>query len=176
MKFRFTENTFFDQKERNAGDVMEAPTGPYKFERGPDGKMQRLPLFQVIEEAKPMADPVVPPPNVISTAAANPLPAGGAVTGWAPQVTLTVDGPKPLPKPAPVADPIKKTITGAGALGAAFKDRIAKSMANVAAAKSQLTGALDDIDGASASAVNVAKALQAEADDLKASIGQVSNE
>lgn len=170
MKFRFTENTFFDQKERIAGDVMEAPTGPYKFERGPDGKMQRLPLFQVIEEAKPMADPVVPP--VVQIAAA-PIALAEAVPGAPASSSMTTVLP---PKPAPVADPIKKTITGASALGVAFKARIAASMAKVDAAKTQLTSSLDNLDAASARSVNVASALQAEADDLNASIGQVSNE
>lgn len=154
MKFRITENTFFDQKERMVGDVMEAPVGPYRYQRGPDGKMQRIAQFEVIEDSPAMADPVVPPVNQIAPAPAATAPA----------------------KPAPIVDPIKKTITGASALGADFKARIAASLANVNAAKTQVTSSLDNLDASAARAVTVAAAIQAEADDLNASIGQVSNE
>jgi hypothetical protein len=151
MKFTITENTFFEQKERKIGEVMDAPVGPYRYERGPDGKMQRVAQFvEVAQEIPAMADPVAPPVNQMA----------------APAIT----------KPSPIADPVKKVITGASGFGTDFKAQLAAAKAKIAAAQAQVGTALSNLDTAAARAVQVAAAIQAEADDLNASIGQVSNE
>lgn len=74
-----------------------------------------------------------------------------------------------------IAAPIRKSITGASFLGEQFKARIAAAKATVEGAKTSIVSALSEIETAAAHASDVAKAIQAEADDLKAALGQVSN-
>jgi hypothetical protein len=82
--------------------------------------------------------------------------------------------PLPTVEIAPAA-PIQKNITGASELGQEYKSLVAGVRAKVTAARSQLGAAVSDLDATSDRAVEMAKALQAEADDLKASLGQTSN-
>jgi hypothetical protein len=168
MKFRITEDTFFQHQERKVGEVMEGLVGPYRHVVGAGG-MKRIAQFEVIEEPSAMADGAAADANF----GGGQQSAAGSLTTVLPQNQIA---PAPIAKAAPAAYPIKKTITGASALGADFKTRIAAAKSKLDAAKAQVGASLDNLDGAAARAVTVASAIQAEADDLNASIGQVSNE
>jgi hypothetical protein len=146
MRFRITEPTFFLHEERKVGEIMEARIGPYRYE-ATGGGLKRIAQFEELKEASAMSDPIVPP----------------AVTLAPPAVKAT-----------PAA--VKKTITGASLLGDEFKARIAAAKASVTAAKDQIASAVDNIGAAANRATTIAAAIQSEADDLNASIGQVSNE
>jgi hypothetical protein len=79
MKFRITEDVFFQQKERKAGEVMEAPLGPYKF-MATGGGLKRVPQFEVIEMAEEpqkiptMAGVTVTPITVTPLPPVQPMP------------------------------------------------------------------------------------------------------
>ena len=55
MKFRITEDTFFDGKQRKAGEIMDFPVGPYRNEvQGPNG-LQRIPQFEeMVDHVTPL--------------------------------------------------------------------------------------------------------------------------
>jgi hypothetical protein len=80
-----------------------------------------------------------------------------------------------LPPNTPSA-PIKKSITGASFLGQSYKDDLAAAKAAVLDAQQQIGSAMTDLKSTAAKAIETAKTLQAEADDLKAALGQGSNE
>src|ERR1700733_14666586 len=77
MKFRITEpGVFFWGKERQVGEIMDAPTGPYRYEMvGGQGRVG-IPQFEEIpvtdtqtavsNNATPPANPVVAP-SVVNT-------------------------------------------------------------------------------------------------------------
>jgi hypothetical protein len=73
-------------------------------------------------------------------------------------------------------DPIKRNITGASFLGDKFKQDLATAKAEIAAAQTQAGNAIADVKAAAVKTVEMAKAIQAEADDLKASLGQGAND
>lgn len=81
----------------------------------------------------------------------------------------------PLPPNTP-SEPIRKNITGASFLGTEFKQNLAAVRAKVAAARTKLNGAVADLSSAADSSDGVADAIQAEAADLRASLGQASND
>lgn len=85
MKIRITEDTFFYGQERRAGDVMNAPDGPYKNTVVGGKGLVRVPQFvelpeQIMTETQPTPEPAVPPPASFGEATAAVL--------------------KPVPKPA----------------------------------------------------------------------------
>lgn len=49
MRFKITEPTFFLHKERQAGEIMEAPMGPYR-NVATGGGLQRIPQFEEIKD------------------------------------------------------------------------------------------------------------------------------
>lgn len=67
------------------------------------------------------------------------------------------------------------SITGASHLSNSIKDMIAEAKARVADAHVKIGGAVDNLTSAANSAVGIANAINAEADDLLAAAGQYSN-
>ena len=158
MKFRITEDTFFQQQERAVGEIMEAPVGPYRNVVGAGG-LKRIPQFEVIEETTRMADPVVPPPNLITPR----------------QITEQA-----LAKQGPVLAPIKKdvlvtSLTGALNVADALMRRIEQSKARHIAAGEKVGAAFGKLDGASEALEGLAIKAEAEAEAVLAKLGQVSN-
>lgn len=49
MRFKITEPTFFLHKERQPGEIMEAPMGPYR-NVATGGGLQRIPQFEEIKD------------------------------------------------------------------------------------------------------------------------------
>jgi hypothetical protein len=77
MKFRITEKTFFWGKEREPGEVMDAPTGPYRNTVVGGHGLVRVPQFEEIpvteETAAPaptVQTPTQPPPASFAEATA----------------------------------------------------------------------------------------------------------
>src|SRR5581483_8518979 len=127
MRFRITEPTFFWGKHRQPGEIMEAPTGPYRnFATG--GGLQRIPQFiempdenaQAIQHiAANNAQPIVQQATQQSTAA--PL----AV----PQVTI---------KAAPKANPLAARIRALTTRRAKFQDEAASILDPAETAMTQI--------------------------------------
>lgn len=80
-----------------------------------------------------------------------------------------------VPPPLPATDVLRRNLTGASELGADLKATIAAAKAKVTAAREQVAQASVNIADAANQAVKVAAALNDEAADLLASIGQNSN-
>jgi hypothetical protein len=102
------------------------------------------------------------------------------LTGFLTDAINELKGQEPEPMaalpPNIPADPVRKNITGASFLGAKFKADLAAAKAEIEAAQSQMGDAVADVKAAAVKTVEMAKAIKAEADDLKASLGQGSNE
>ena len=69
MKFRITEDTFFDGQLRKVGDVMEFPVGPYRNVVEGGIGLQRIPQFEELAVMTETA-PTVPPPATFADATA----------------------------------------------------------------------------------------------------------
>ncbi len=84
MKFRITQPVFFWGKERQVGEIMEAPVGPYKNTLVGGQGLVRVPQFEeipVTEETQTVISNQAanPAPITIATSAVNtPLPASFA--------------------------------------------------------------------------------------------------
>jgi hypothetical protein len=60
MKFRITEDTFFQGQNRKVGDILDFPVGPYRNEvQGPNG-LQRIPQFVEVAESVQHVTPLPP--------------------------------------------------------------------------------------------------------------------
>lgn len=73
MKFRITEDTFFDGQQRRVGDVLDFPVGPVKYVRSLNGKMVRVPQHAEMAELV-TTRPATPLPPVTLQAAPPPIP------------------------------------------------------------------------------------------------------
>jgi hypothetical protein len=68
MKFRITEDTFFDGKIRRIGEVMDFPVGPVKYTRSLSGKMEAVPQYEDLDP------PVSTPLPTVTLQPAEPPP------------------------------------------------------------------------------------------------------
>ena len=70
MKFRITEDTFFNGQHRKVGDVLDFPVGPYRNVLEGGNGLQRIPQFEELavmtETVPPTATPVPPAPGPVS--------------------------------------------------------------------------------------------------------------
>lgn len=80
------------------------------------------------------------------------------------QIVDEINGKKP-----------QMSITGANYLGGRFKEKIESVKAKMAAVTAEVDSAFTSFDEATDQASKIAQAVRAEADDLKAQFGQISN-
>ena len=112
MKFEITEPVFFLGKDRKPGDILDNPTGPYKYQPGTGKRIAQF--VELPSENKPVAVAPVPPP--IPT----PLPSVSPITA------------------APVvAKPIEKSMSITGLQSGAFKAMLADMRKEIADAQNQ---------------------------------------
>lgn len=97
-----------------------------------------------------------------------------AIAEFKPETMMADQTPLP-PRPAIAPDVIRKNVTGAGLLGDELKATLAKAKASVEAAQAEVAKAAANVSGAAEQALDLAKAMNTEAADLLASIGQTSN-
>ncbi len=141
MRFRITEPVFFWGKERHAGEIMEAPVGPYRnFPTG--GGLQRIPLFvEMPEEIKQTIEQAAGTPTV------------------APAATAVVES-KPAPiKVAPKANPLAARIRALTTRRAKFQDEASAILAQGETVMTQIEANGPDI---------LKRAHQASFDELTA--------
>ena len=146
MKFRITEDVFFFGRLRKAGEVMEAPVGPYKSQPGAGG-LKRIPQFvelpheiQVTEQTQPEATPL-------------------------PTVTM-----------APATDKVTSSVTGAGHAALSIKQMMADGKTAIATAHQHVLEQAGKLNKAAAALQGLGDDLGSEADDLLAAIGQFKND
>lgn len=77
MKFRITEETFFDGQTRKVGEVMDFPVGPYRNVVEGGIGLQRIPQF---EELATMTETVPPPASFGEALASVTKPAAPVAT------------------------------------------------------------------------------------------------
>jgi hypothetical protein len=107
MRFRITEPTFFLHKDREIGEIMEAPVGPYR-NVATGGGLQRMPQFvEMPDEIK----------DIIQTAVANEAKDAPTVL----TVPSVVNAPSPV-KVAPKANPLAARIRALTTRRAKFQD------------------------------------------------------
>lgn len=95
------------------------------------------------------------------------------ITEVGPTATVSEIG-KALTNPF-VSKDTTMAITGASYLGEQFKAKLQAAKDKITQAQASLPAAIDDLDATAQSALDTAKAIQAEADDLKAALGQGAN-
>lgn len=119
------------------------------------------------EQMPPHGWPIRPqkqelPPVMSETTNVTPLP--------------TVDiAPVPEQRAVVQAEPLKRNVTGAAGLGSSIQALIAAIKGEVDAAHSDLHAAAGEVRNGINGVKSVAKALRTEADDIKSSLGQLSN-
>jgi hypothetical protein len=155
MKFKITEPVFFQGAQRKPGDVLEYPTGPYRYEAG-TGK--RTAQFVDLDP------PVVQTPVQAPQAQQTPLP---SVSPIATQPTET----KPVTNPAP------------GSFAAQIKAMMDKARSDVAKARTDALATVQEGIGEMTQAATatttvagtMARNMKAEAASILAELGQISN-
>jgi len=74
-----------------------------------------------------------------------------------------------------VSEPLKRNVTGAAGLGSSVERLISAIKGEVDAANQDLIAAAGEVRTGINTVKGVAKALRSEADDIKSSLGQLSN-
>ena len=77
MKFRITEDTFFDGQHRKVGDILDFPVGPYRNVLEGGNGLQRIPQF---EELATVTETIPPPASFGEALASIPKAATPAAT------------------------------------------------------------------------------------------------
>jgi hypothetical protein len=149
MKFRITEPTFFFQKDRHVGEVMEAPVGPYRNEVVGGQGLKRVPQFVELPHEIHVTENTDTP-----QAAPTPLPA----------VTMSV-----------AEDKVTSSVTGAGHAALSIKQMMADSKSAIATAHQHVLQQASKLNKAADALQGLGDDLGSEADDLLAAIGQFKN-
>jgi len=154
MKFSITEPVFFLGKDRKPGEVLDNPTGPYKYQPGTGKRIAQF--VELPSENKPV---VQPPP--IPT----PLPAVSLIE---PKPIVTK--PMTAPEPGSFAASLKAMLDEA-------KSGLAQARADGMATVKEAVGKLNDAKTATAHvAGTMAKTIEDEAASAMSELGQISND
>lgn len=152
MKFRITEPTFFFQKDRHVGEIMEAPVGPYRNELVGGQGLKRVPQFVEL------------PHEIHVTDSSTEVPAPVPTATVLPPVTM-----------AAISDKVVSSVTGAGHAALSIKQMMADGKNAIAAAHQHVLDQAGKLNKAADALHGLGDDLGSEADDLLAAIGQFKN-